>query len=52
MPDAERAAEHREQREIDADRLQREQHADHEQQRAHDLGEHDAHVDVERVGAA
>ena len=35
--DAERAAEHREQRQVEADRLQRDQHADDEQERAHEL---------------
>jgi hypothetical protein len=50
-PDAERTAEHRQQREIDADRLQRDQQPHDEQHGAQDLAEHHAHAAVDPCGA-
>src|SRR5206468_129584 len=45
--DAQRAAENRQQREIEADRLQRDQHGDHQKNRAHELAEDDAEVRID-----
>jgi hypothetical protein len=47
MPTPSGAAENGQQREIEADRPQRDQHTDDEQDRAHELAEHDAEVRVE-----